>query len=69
MTPRGATIAQRLAADLEDLGELERVDPEGAEAIRCSLVAHLRSAWPESVSPLGTLPPPGEIVRDPRDGR
>ncbi len=66
MTPHATTVGQRLAANLEDLRELERGDPEGAEAIRCALVAHLRSAYPESVSPLGTLPALTEPIRDPR---
>ena len=60
------TIARRLAADLESLRELDRQHPDEVEAIVCSLVAHLRSWRPESVTPLGTLPPPTEAVRDPR---
>lgn len=66
MTPRGTTIAQRFAADLEDLREHERQQPHEVETIVSSLVAHLRAWRPESVSPLGTLPPPGEVIRDPR---
>ncbi len=66
MSPRATTIAQRFAADFEDLRELERDHPAEVEAIVCSLVAHLRSWRPESVSPLGVLPPPGEVIRDPR---
>ncbi|MBA3391182.1 MAG: hypothetical protein H0T89_00995 [Deltaproteobacteria bacterium] len=66
MTARGTTIAQRIAADLEDLRELERQYPAEVEAIVCSLVAHLRSWRPESVSPLGTLPAPEAPLVDPR---
>lgn len=67
MTPRGTTIAQRLAADLEDLREHERQHPGEVESIVCSLVSHLRSWRPESVSPLGTLPAPTERIVDPRE--
>lgn len=66
MTPRGTTIAQRIAADLEDLREHERQHPGEVEAIVCSLDAHLHSWRPESVSPLGVLPAPTEAIRDPR---
>lgn len=65
MTERGTTIARRIAADLEDLRELERNHPHEVEAIVLHLVAHLRSWRPESVSPLGTLPPPTETIREP----
>ncbi len=65
MNPRN-DIARRLAAALIDLRELERDHPAEVEAIVCTLVAHLRSWRPESVSPLGTLPAPGEVIRDPR---
>lgn len=67
MTPRGTTIAQRIAADLEDLRDHERQHPAEVESIVCSLVAHLRSWRPESVSPLGTLPSPEAPIVDPRD--
>jgi hypothetical protein len=66
VTGRATTIAQRLAADLEDLRELERDHPDEVEAIVSHLVAHLRSWKPESVSPLGTLPAPTVAIRDPR---
>lgn len=66
MTARGTTIAQRIAADLEDLKEHERQHPSEVEAIVSWLVSHLRSWRPESVSPLGTLAAPGEVIRDPR---
>lgn len=65
MTPRGTTIAQRFAADLEDLADHERQHPDETEAIVAHLVAHLRSWRPESVSPLGVLVPT-EPARDPR---
>lgn len=67
MSPRGIVIAQRFAADLEDLRELDRQDPAEVDAIVSHLVAHLRSWKPESVTPLGTLPAPTERIRDPRE--
>ncbi len=67
MTTRGTTIAQRIAADLEDLRELERDHPSEVEAIVSHLIAHVRSWKPESVSPMGTLPRPEQPIRDPRE--
>ena len=66
MKGRYQQIAQRFAADLEDLRELDRDSPAEADAIVCMLVAHLRAWRPEAVSPLGTLPPPTERIVDPR---
>lgn len=62
-------LAQRLAGDPAELAELAKRDPATADSIFAALVAHLRSARLESVSPLGVLPPPGEVTRDRRDGR
>lgn len=69
MTKPGTAIAQRFAALLHDLREHEKTQPAEADAIICSLVAHLRAWRPEAVSPLGTLPPPTENIRDPRGAR
>ena len=66
MTKPGNAIAQRFAALLADLREHEKAQPAEADAIVCSLVAHVRAWRPEAVSPLGTLLEPGEAVRDPR---
>lgn len=65
MTARGQSIAQRLAADLEDLRDHERLNPDEVETIVAHLVGHLRSWRPESVAPLGTMVPT-ELERDPR---
>jgi hypothetical protein len=67
VSPRGHIIAQRFAADLEDLREHERAHPDETEAIVVALVAHIRAWHPESVSPLGTLADPTEPNIDPRD--
>jgi hypothetical protein len=64
---RPFTLGQRLAADLDDLRELEREDPAAAEAIRTAIVSHLRSAWPESIAPMGALPIPEAPITDPRE--
>lgn len=66
MTRPAARVAQRFAADLEELRELAKTAPQDAEAIVCALVSHLRAWRPESVAPLGVLPPPTEPIRDPR---
>jgi hypothetical protein len=68
VTGPGNAIAQRFAAALTDLREHTKVQPAEADAIVCSLVAHLRAWRPESVAPLGTLPEPTEKERDPRGG-
>jgi hypothetical protein len=54
VTSRATTIAMRLRADLEDLAELAKSAPAEADAIACSLVAHLRFS------------PPTEPNKDPR---
>ncbi len=59
-------IASDFATLLIALRELEKADPEGVDQIVVALVAHIRSWRPESVSPLGTLPEPGEVAHDPR---
>ncbi|MBL8623788.1 MAG: hypothetical protein JNK64_20940 [Myxococcales bacterium] len=62
---------ERATADLQhalaELAELERYAPAEVAAIAGMLVAHLRAWRPESVAPLGTLGPPTEVIRDPRD--
>lgn len=68
MTAAGTAIARRFAAALEDLRDHDRQEPAEADAIVCSLVSHLRSWRPEAVSPLGTLPEPTTVIRDPRTG-
>lgn len=69
MSPAGIAIARRLAVELEALREHEKQHPDETAAIVAHLVAHLRAWRPESVSPLGTLPPPTETIRDPRGPR
>jgi len=59
-------IAGDFATLLIALRELEKTDPSGVDQIVVALVAHIRSWRPESVSPLGTLPDPGEVAHDPR---
>lgn len=47
----------------------ERLMPAERDLVYASLLAHIRARRPESVSPLGTLPPPAEVIRDPRGDR
>ena len=76
-TPESIAAAEardREIAILEQLrGALAAVDqdfePDAQERIYRALVAHVRSRRPDSVVPLGTLPPPGEVIRDPRGER
>lgn len=69
VSARGTIIAQRFAADLEDLRDHEKQHGDEVEAIVCSIVAHLRSWKPESVTSLGVLPEPEAPITDPRVGR
>lgn len=41
MTPRGTTIGQRIAADLEDLIAHRDREPDEAAAIMMAIVAHI----------------------------
>lgn len=64
-TTRGMAIAQLLRTVFTQLAELDKA-PGDVDAIMGALVAHARAFRPESVSPLGTLPPPTEPNTDPR---
>lgn len=66
MSAVGAAAREVLRSVLVQLDELAKVEPAEVDQIVIALVAHLRAWRPESVSPLGTLPPPTEIIRDPR---
>lgn len=68
MSPVGQSLERRFAALLEDMREHERGEPHEVAQLVGALIAHVRAWRPESVSPLGTLPPPGEQIRDPRKG-
>ena len=59
-------VTERLRQVLRDLRELERDDPAGVDRVRELLLCDLRSWHPESVTPLGSLGPPTEAIRDPR---
>lgn len=71
MTAATRSLAQRLAQLLAEVGELARTEPAAADRLVQALVSHIRSWKPESVSPLGTLPPPTDpgAIRDPRGPR
>ena len=49
MTDRGDQLARRLAADLEDLRELARVEAAEADVLVSTLVSHLRAWVPQSM--------------------
>lgn len=55
---RPAAIREVVRVVFESLAALDKVAPEEVDAIVAGMVAHLRAWRPESVSPLGTLPPP-----------
>lgn len=61
---RVAALTEVLRSTLHTVDE--SCTPAEADAIYAALVAHVRVRRPESVSPLGTLPPPTEAIRDPR---
>ena len=62
-------VREKLRAATAELVELDKVAPAEVASIVGSLVAHIRSWRPESVSPLGTLGPPTDpaALRDPRE--
>lgn len=66
MTTRGAALAQLQRQVFDALAELEKTAPADVDALVTSIVSHLRSWRPESVSPLGQLPAPTERISDPR---
>jgi hypothetical protein len=68
VTAAGQTVVTILRDAFARLAELEKTAPGDVDAIVSIVVAHVRSWRPESISPLGTLPPPTEIIRDPRGG-
>ena len=45
---------------------VERLDPAEADIAFRAVLDHVRARRPESVGCLGTLPAPGEAIRDPR---
>ena len=44
----------------------EQLDPSDADVVYRAVLDHVRARRPESVGCLGVLPPPGEVIRDPR---
>lgn len=67
MTSVGRAILELQRSLFEKLQALERTAPSDVDAIVTAIVAHLRSWRPVSIAPLGTLGPPTEPIRDPRD--
>lgn len=63
MSPAARTIVEHVRHAFAAIDEL---DPDEQDLVVGAIVMHLRSWRPESVSPLGVLPPPGEAIRDPR---
>lgn len=61
-----ASSTEKLRQALDELLELERVEPAGVRRVYDLTRAHLRSRYPEDGTPLGQLPPPTEPIRDPR---
>jgi hypothetical protein len=66
MSSAAAACAELLRVLFDRLREIEKNDPRGVEQVVATMVAHLRSWRPESVSPLGTLPEPEGSRADPR---
>jgi hypothetical protein len=64
VTVRGLAIAEVLRSTFAALAELEKTAPADVDAIVITTIAHLLAWRPESVTPLGVLPPPTEPVAD-----
>lgn len=69
MTPTARTIAEHFRHGFDALDELDKTAPADVDTIVVSIVSHLRSWRPESVSPIGTLLPPKSPIVDPRAER
>lgn len=46
---------------------VESLDPSEQDVVYMAVLAHVRARRPESVGCLGTLPPPGAPIKDPRE--
>lgn len=55
-TPQGQQIAAQLSQALTALGDLDKVSPVDAELIWQHIVAHVRSARPQSLLALKDVP-------------
>jgi hypothetical protein len=66
VTPLGAALVELQREVFAKLDELAHHAPADADRVVGAIVSHLRAWRPESVSPLGVLPPPTEPVCDPR---
>ena len=64
MNARAAAIIEVLRSAL---ASMEHLDPAEQDLIVSTLVADLRARRPVAVAPLGVLPAPTEVIRDPRD--
>ncbi len=64
MTARAAAIIEVIRSALHTADE--SLTPADADLVYGAIVAHVRARRPVAVSPLGVLPPPGEVIRDPR---
>lgn len=65
MTARADAIVEVIRTALRATDEA--LAPAEADQVYAAIVAHVRARRPVSVSPLGTLPPPSELIRDPRE--
>lgn len=45
----------------------EHLSPADQDTVYRALLDHVRARRPESVGYLSQLPPPGEVIRDPRE--
>jgi hypothetical protein len=68
-TSHGHALRELQRSLFEQYREHEKQHPDEVNEIVASIVAHLWSAWPESVSPLGTLGAPTEKIVDPREAK
>lgn len=69
MTPTGSAIVEVFREMFEAMRELEKTAPGDVDRLVAMLVGHIRAWRPESITPLGDLGPPTEVIRDPRSGR
>ena len=66
MTARAAAIVEVIRTALQTTDEA--LSPGEADQVYAAIVSHVRARRPVSLSPLGTLPEPTTVIRDPRTG-
>jgi hypothetical protein len=66
MSPRALAVTEIFRSGF---ASIDKLDPDDVDQIVLAVVGHLRQLRPEQFGCLSKLPPPGELIRDPRGKR